>query len=116
MKSQVFGLAIVFLAIYYIIKLITDFLLKRRMIKENMVDKTQSVIHLSSGNAGSNNYPTLKWGLVALFAGIGFILIELIHLSPRINIDMYESFLSLGILLVSVALGFLLYFFIVKEK
>ncbi len=119
--NQVLMAAVIFFAIYQILKNFTDFLLKRKVIKaghfENAGILEQKVASIASENQEANKYPSLKWGLVAFFAGIGFIIIN--QLGPSLyNEDNYRNFmensmLPFGIELVSISLGFIVYFLIV---
>ena len=119
--SEVLMAAVVFFAIYQILKNFTDFLLKRKIIKaghfENAGILEQKVASVAPENQEANKYPSLKWGLVAFFAGIGFIIIN--SMSPSLyNEDNYRHFmensmLPFGIELVSISLGFIVYFLIV---
>ena len=72
--------AVIFTGIYFILKNFTDFLLKRKIIKAGHFDNAgildQKVASETIGNQEANKYPSLKWGLVAFFAGIGFIIIN----------------------------------------
>jgi len=119
--SEVLMAAVVFYAFYEIIKNFTDFLLKRKIIKaghfQNAGILEQKVVSSSLENQEGNKYPSLKWGLVAFFAGLGFIIID--QMSPFSN-DMGEysnymdrSLLPFGIELVSISMGFIVYFLIV---
>ncbi|MFA5329262.1 MAG: hypothetical protein WC384_15820 [Prolixibacteraceae bacterium] len=119
--QEVLMAAVIFYAIYEVIKNFTDFLLKRKIIKaghfENAGILNQKVESASIENQEVNKYPSLKWGLVALFGGIGFILIDRMTPSP-VDEDMYRDFLQnsmlpFGIELVSISLGFIVYFLIV---
>ncbi|MCF8377998.1 MAG: hypothetical protein K9H49_00385 [Bacteroidales bacterium] len=116
MEGPVFALAIIFLAIYQVIKVISEHLLKRRLIRDNLIDKAEVLSHFNSKNDEGNSYPTLKWGLVAMFAGIAFILIEILQQTTTLNLSMENSYLPIGIILVFVSLAFLLYFFIAKKR
>ncbi|BBE19145.1 hypothetical protein AQPE_3319 [Aquipluma nitroreducens] len=119
--NQVLMAAVIFFAIYQIIKNFTDFLLKRKVIKaghfENAGILEQKVASITTENQEANKYPSLKWGLVAFFAGIGFIIIN--QMGPSLyNEDNYRNFmensmLPFGIELVSISLGFIVYFLIV---
>jgi hypothetical protein len=119
--SDVLMAAVIFFAIYQILKNFTDFLLKRKIIKaghfENAGILEQKVVSTTIENQEANKYPSLKWGLVAFFAGIGFIIIN--SMSPSLyNEDNYRHFmensmLPFGIELVSISLGFIVYFLIV---
>lgn len=120
--NDVLMAAVIFFAIYQILKNFTDFLLKRKIIKAGHFDNAgildQRVATQSAESQEANRYPSLKWGLVAFFAGIGFIVIY--QLSPGIsNQDQYYDFmqnsiLPLGIELVAISLGFITYFLIVN--
>ena len=119
--SDVFMAAVIFSAIYLVIKNFTDFLLKRKIIKaghfENAGILDQKVASTNIDNQEANKYPSLKWGLVAFFGGLGFIIID--QMTPFSN-DMGEysnymdrSLLPFGIELVSISMGFIIYFLIV---
>ena len=116
MTAQIIGLAIVFFAIYHIIKSFTDFLLKRKLIKMGHVDKAD-ILAQNTENREQNWYPTLKWGLVAFFAGAGLILIEILSKTsmPWI-LHSNDIALPLGIELMFIAAGFLIYFFIMNRR
>jgi hypothetical protein len=114
--------AVIFAGIYYIFKNFTDFLLKRKIIKAGHFDRAaildQNVSSEISGNEEVNKYPSLKWGLVAFFAGIGFIIINQLGPSPY-NSDNYHQFMNdsvlpFGIELVCISMGFIVYFIIVN--
>ncbi len=115
MYHDIFIPAIVFFATYHIIRLIADYLLKRKIIKAGHVDKA-GILEPPKQSEEVNRYPSLKWGLVALMTGLGFIVIEILrNVNPDLlNYD--DAVLPLGILLVFVSLGFLAYFFLMNKK
>ena len=111
--------AVIFFMIYLILKNFTDFLLKRKIIKAGHFDNAgildQKIATGIPENQGPNKYPSLKWGLVAFFAGIGFIIID--QISPSYNNwesmhNFMDSFLPFGIELVAISFGFIVYFLI----
>lgn len=119
--SEVFMAAVVFFAIYLIFKNFTDFLLRRKIIKAGHFEKAeileQKISSASIENSEVNKYPSLKWGLVAFFAGAGLILID--YYSPGFhnhenNRQFMDSVLPFGIELVSISLGFIVYFIVVN--
>jgi hypothetical protein len=120
--NDVLMAAVVFLAIYQVLKNFTDFLLKRMVIKRGHVDNAgileQKVSSVGSEDQEANKYPSLKWGLVAFFGGLGFLIID--QLSPSVtNPDNYNEFMRhsmmpFGVELVSISLGFIIYFLIVN--
>ena len=120
--QQLLIAATVFFAIYEVLKNFTDFLLKRMIIKrghfENAGILEQKVSSAPVENQEVNRYPSLKWGLVAFFGGLGFILID--QMGPgssdmgTYSNYMDRSMLPFGIELVSISLGFIIYFLIVN--
>ena len=120
---DVMMVAVIFYAFYAILKNFTDFLLKRKIIRaghfENAGILDQKVASLEPENREANKYPSLKWGLVAFFGGIGFIIIDQMSPGAVGNQDNYQNFmhnsmLPFGIELVSISLGFIVYFLIVN--
>lgn len=123
--NEVLITAVVFAGIFFILKSFTDFLLKRKIIKAGHFDKAgileQKVSTVSAETHEENKYPSLKWGLVAFFAGIGLIFIN--EMAPSLgsgdywgssnNNFMEHSLLPFGIELVAISLGFIVYFIIV---
>ena len=116
--SDVLMAAVVFFAIYQILKNFTDFLLKRKIIKSGHFEKAEILSYKELEPTGEGNkYPSLKWGLVAFFAGLGFILIN--QMSPSMHTGEYynfmqDSILPFGIELVCISMGFIIYFVIVN--
>nr|WKN34749.1 hypothetical protein K4G66_20450 [Tunicatimonas sp. TK19036] len=96
---------VIFYGIVSIVKTITDYQLRRKLISLGHVDQKSTEILSQTRNS---HLDSLKWGLIILFGGIGFIIISI----PIINID---SPLPFGIMSVCIALGFLLYFFIAQR-
>jgi hypothetical protein len=114
--SEIFVTGVVFFGIYQIIAILSDYLLKRKLIKSGQYEKVGILEPIKRTNDEVNKYPSLKWGLVALMTGIGFIVIQLLGLLDNDLIQGRDTVLPFGILLVSISLGFLIYFFIVNGK
>ncbi len=89
-------------------KILADYKLRKRLIEKGHVDEKASNILNNESNL-TNKYSSLKWGLVVLFGGIGLIVINLMPYDG-------EEPLPYGIFAVSVAIGFLSYFFYVKRE
>ena len=116
MQSQVIIAAIIFYALYATIKLISEHLLKRKLIKAEQYEVMGILEAPKRASDEASSYPSLKWGLVALTTGLGFIVIEVMRqINPKM-VNYYDAVLPIGILLVFVSLGFLIYFFIVNAK
>ncbi len=115
--EDVFIAAVVFAGIYMLVKVFTDFLLKRKIVKAGHIDKAG--ILEPPKNQEVNSYPTLKWGLVTLFAGLGLLVIALTNrngYNANGRPDEMAFFLQFGIELIAISLGFLLYFVIARTK
>lgn len=94
-------------ALYFFARVMTDYILKKKMIDKGFVnDETQAIF---KNHAGENKYSSLKWGLLALFGGLSLIIMEYIPVRP-------ESPLPYGLFAVFVSVGFLIYYFLVKKE
>ena len=101
-------------SIIALVKLILDFKLKKRLIdkaevNENFSNALEESMKTISSSYERNRYPTLKWGLVFLFAGIGLISLEYLQYE-------FRSPLPFGIILACTSLGFLIYYLIMRNE
>src|SRR5690606_20466501 len=86
---------------------ISDYILKKKMIDKGYVNEDTQAIF--KRNTDENRFSSLKWGLIILFAGIALIAIEYVPYDA-------ESPLPYGLFAMSVSLGFLIYYFIIKKE
>ncbi len=94
-------------AVYFFVKVMTDYILKKKMIEKGFVnDETQAIFKQHTIN---NKYSSLKWGLIVFFAGLSLIIMEYVPVQR-------ESPLPYGLFAVSVSLGFLIYYFMMKKE
>lgn len=114
--EELIAVGAVFFGAYHILKLISSHLLKRKLIKAEQYERVGILEEPKIESDESNRYPSLKWGLVALMTGIGFIIMEVLGLFNRDIIHGRDAVLPMGILMVSVSAGFLIYFFIMNGK
>jgi hypothetical protein len=94
--------------IYFFTKVMTDYLLKKKMVDKGFVNEDTQAI-FKQQQVADNKYASLKWGLIIFFAGLALILIEYVPVGP-------ESPLPYGLFAVSVSLGFLIYYFVAKSN
>ena len=93
-------------AVYFFTKVMTDYLLKKKMVDKGFVnDDTQAIF---KQHTTENKVTSLKWGLIIFFAGLALIIMEYVPVGP-------ESPLPYGLFALSVSLGFLIYYFVVKK-
>ena len=102
-------LATIFIGIYFAIKLITDYILRKKMIEKGYVDEESQSLFKQEQSI-SNRYASLKWGLIIFFAGLGLIILEFIPFEAE------YSPLPYGLIAIFVASGFLVYYFLMKSK
>jgi len=94
-------------SIFFFTKVMTDYILKKKMIDKGFVnDDTQAIFkqHQADGK-----FSSLKWGLIIFFGGLSLVIMEFIPTTP-------DSPLPYGLFAVSVSLGFLIYYFIIKSE
>jgi hypothetical protein len=94
-------------SIYFFTKVMTDYILKKKMIDKGFVnDDTQAIF---KQHTASNKFTSLKWGLIIFFAGISLVIMEYIPTSP-------DSPLPYGLFAIAVSLGFLIYYFLIRQE
>ncbi len=94
-------------SVYFFSKVITDYILKKKMIEKGYVNEDTQAIF--KRHVDENKYSALKWGLIILFGGLALIIMDFIPTSP-------DSPLPYGLLAFSISLGFLIYYFIIKNE
>jgi hypothetical protein len=94
-------------SIYFFTKVLTDYILKKKMIEKGYVtEETQSIF---KSYTTENKFGALKWGLLFLSGGIALIIIDILNVRPN-------SPMPYGIFTVGLSLGFLVYYFIMTKK
>ncbi len=107
---------------YRIIKEFLDFFLKKRIINSGHFEKAEILGNnaaLFSENTETQKYPSLKWGLVFFFTGVGAIISGWLYYYYDLNdLKTYyvREMLLMGVMLTSISLGFLVYFFVVMKS
>lgn len=95
-------------ALYFFAKVITDYILKKKMIEKGYVnDDTQAIFKTHESPDG--RYGSLKWGLLTLSGGIALILMDYLEVRS-------DSPLPYGLLAVAFSAGFLFYYFLVRRE
>lgn len=89
------------------VKTLTDYILKKKLIERGLVNAEAQTLFKQQASE-DNKYTSLKWGLIIFFGGLSLIIIEYV---PHDR----ESPLPYGIFSLAVSLGFLIYYFIVKN-
>ena len=118
MSEGVFITAIIFYAMYAIFKLWSNHSIKRLLIKNNMVDQSDKLIVRENPTVETSSQPSLKWGIVALFTGVGSLISTSLY-PFLMNYGENSWYLVNGIIpsiiLIFISAGFLTYFFIAQR-
>ncbi len=94
--------------LYFFAKVMTDYILKKKMIDKGFVNEDAQAIFKQQSTVDSK-YSSLKWGLVTMAAGLSLVLLEFIETRP-------DSPLPYGLVAVFVSGAFLIYYFIVRQE
>jgi len=97
-----------FATVFLLVRIIFDFILKNKLINSGQTD-AESLKLLN--NASDSQLAPLKWGLLLFFGGGGLVVLHFIP-DPVLR----NSPLPFGVELIFIALGFLLYYFIVRNQ
>ncbi|WP_420575226.1 DUF6249 domain-containing protein [Ekhidna sp.] len=96
---SVFGSVILF------VSTLTNYSLKRKLIDKDMVNAETANLFTKK----DNKHNALKWGLIVLFGGLGLIIIDAMGLDG-------DDAMPYGIEAVSIAVGFLIYYAMMKKE
>ena len=117
--GELLTLVVVFFSIITFVKILSSHFLKRKIIKAGHLDRAEILDQNTEVEVKKqvkyDQFPALKWGLVAFFGGLGFIAIDVLGMEYPIFKE-YDSAMPYGIFFVSVAIGFLSYYFIMSKK
>jgi hypothetical protein len=94
-------------SLYFFTKVLTDYILKKKMIEKGFVSEDTQAIFKTYKE--QNKFSSLKWGLLFFTGGISLILMHVLDVRP-------DSPLPYGIFTVALSLGFLVYYFLVKKE
>ncbi|MCW3789324.1 DUF6249 domain-containing protein [Plebeiibacterium sediminum] len=116
--QEVFITAVLFTGFYFIIKMFTDYLLKRRIVKSGHIEKADILQPVQQVDDEPQTLKSLKWALVATMAGLGLIVAYVVgNIYGLEGYHLERSMISFGIELLFIGLGFLIYFFVaIKHK
>ncbi len=107
MAGDVFMMLIAFTALVLIIRSIIDGVIRYRALSANA--DASDVLKALSREATPFHLSALKWGLGLGSLGLGFLLIEALHLQP----DQPGTW---GVITISIALGLLAYYNLAKKQ
>ncbi len=95
-------------SLYFFTKVMTDYILRKKMIEKGYVNEESQSIFKEYRKEETRN-GSLKWGLIILSAGIALIIIDYMDVHP-------DQTLPYGIFAVAVSIGYLVYYSIMKRE
>ncbi len=111
--------AVVFFSIITFVKTMSSHFLKRKIIKTGHFDRAEILDQNTDIEVKKqvqyDQYPALKWGLVAFFGGLGFIALEVLGIYYP-EFKNYRSAMPFGIFFVFTSIGFLAYYLVMSKK
>jgi len=117
MAQGISAALIIFVAFYgisMVIKAITSYMFKKRLLSSGSLDvgNLKETLELLESSRKPNKENALKWGLIVLFAGVGLVWLDVYGFQSFDE----SSLLTYGIEMAFVAGGFLSYFFIIRSQ
>jgi hypothetical protein len=104
MGSEVIVVPVIFFSFVAIVKIITDSLVRRQLIKNGMVDEKAKYVFSSFDLTNGNS---LKWGIVLIAIGVAFLIGNYVP-------EMDEEGV-IGLVFVFAGLGMASYYFFSKK-
>jgi hypothetical protein len=104
---EILPIFIIFPTMYFIIKVIFEYLTRKRLIEKGLVgDEIKGLFEF-----GSARYlpSSLKWGLVLTLVGVALVVMRLIS-------DYIADEIVFGVVLIAAGAGLLIYYFLASQK
>ncbi len=95
--------------IAYIVKIVSDNRIRRRLIDSGQVDEKIKYLYFKSPNTFSEPFNTVRWGLVLIALGMGIIIGQQFPAGEKEQMTLCAMFIMAGI-------AFLVYYFLAKRE
>jgi hypothetical protein len=100
---------VIFSSIAFVIKVISDNRIRRRIIESGQVDEKVKYLYFKSGRKLHDPLSNVKWGMVLVAIGLALLLGQLFPY------DITEM-MTIGFMFLFAGIAFLIYYFIQKGK
>jgi hypothetical protein len=84
---------------------------RMRLIEKGLSAEEMKAYFSETSKRVTSPYRTLKWGIIFGFLGVGFLVAKILE-----NVYDLEDDVTVAVLLIAGGAGFLLYYFIVRNK
>jgi drug/metabolite transporter (DMT)-like permease len=106
--EETLQMAIVFVSIIAVIKIISDNVVRKRLIDKGMVD--EKIKYLYNGSPRSKALSNLKWGIVLIGIGLAAIIAQVSRE------DWVDRGGAIGLMFVFGGVGYLTYYFLMSRE
>jgi len=100
--------AIIFGSAIYVIKVISDNRIRRRLIESGQLDEKIQYLYFQPGKTDPTFFTSVKWGLVLIALGIALLLAQ--YLPYRFSEEM-----TFGLMFLLAGIAFIIYYFMAKK-
>lgn len=107
--TPIFITAIVFVSITFVIKVISDNRIRRRLIESGKLDEQVQFLYLHPDKKESSPLQSLKWGLVLVALGLALFVGQLLPYQM-------EGEGTIGTMFLFSGIAFLIYYFVSKNE
>jgi hypothetical protein len=107
MAGEVFIVLIILSGIVLVVRAIIDGIVRHRALTSNA--DASEVLKALSQEATPFHLSALKWGLGLGSLGLGFLLIDILHLQP-------DQPATWGVITLSISIGLLGYYWLIKKN
>jgi CDP-diglyceride synthetase len=107
--TPIFILAIIFTAVYLIIKVVSDNRIRRQLIESGKIDEHIKYLYTPHLKKDNNFLSNLKWGLVLIGLGAALFIGRLFPYEM-------EGEGTMGLMFLFAGLAFFIYYFVSKKE
>ena len=100
---------VIFSSAAFVIKVISDNRIRKRLIESGQVDEKVKYLFFKSGRRAADPLSSVKWGMVLVAIGLALLLGQIFPY------DITEE-MTIGFMFLFAGLAFLIYYFIQKGK
>jgi len=103
------GMAVFFGVFAYIVKIVSDNRIRRRLIESGQIDEKIKYLYFQQPKPFSDPFNSVRWGLVLIALGLAVIIGQQFPVGEKEQMTLSAMFLLAG-------LAFLIYYFLAKRE
>ena len=107
--QSIFIVLIIFFAAAYVIKVISDNRIRRRLIDAGQIDENLKYLYLKPEKSLTDPLNSIKWGMVLFAVGLALLIGQVFPY------DITET-MTIGLMFLFAGIAFMIYYFIQRGK